>query len=94
MNSFYAYTFLSGMFIGGYTNFFSKIVITGLVLYMVNPENFTIEKFNPLYKTIFENSYPYISKVYKFNTNRVEILDDVNRINQENNKLPKLVIKK
>ena len=91
MKSFYAYSFLSGMFIGGYTNFFSKIVITGLVLYMVNPDNFNVEKFNPLYKTIFQNTYPYISKVYSFNNNQIE-----NRVEivSSPSKLPKLVIKK
>jgi len=66
MNSFYAYSFLTGMFIGGYTNFFSKIVISGLVLYMVHPDTFSIEKFEPLYKTITDTTYPYISKVYSF----------------------------
>ena len=93
MNSFYAYSFLSGMFIGGYTNFFSKIVITGLVLYMVNPENFTVEKFNPLYKTIFENSYPYISKIYSFSNNKIKQLDRVEIVSSPT-KLPKLVVKK
>ena len=64
MNSFYAYSFLAGVFVGGYTNFFSKIIISGLVLYIVNPENFSIEKFNPLYKTIYQRAYPYVSKIY------------------------------
>ena len=92
MNSFYAYSFLSGIFIGGYTNFFSKIVITGLILYMVNPENFTIEKFNPLYKTIFENSYPYISKIYSFS--KIKQLEDRVEIISSPTKLPKLIVKK
>ena len=91
MNSLYAYSFLTGIFVGGYTNFFSKLVISGLVLYMVNPENFTVERFNPLYKTIYQNTYPYISKVYSFKTinnsqkNKVEVIPSP---------LPKLVIKK
>ena len=68
MNSYYAYSFLLGMYVGGYTNFFSKIVISGLVLYMVNPENFSIDKFDPLYKTIKENTQPYLSKIYSFET--------------------------
>ena len=64
MNPFYAYSFLVGMFIGGYTNFFSKIIISGLVLYMVNPENFNIQRFNPLYLSICDYTHPYISKFY------------------------------
>lgn len=64
MNSFYAYSFLSGLFIGGYTNFFSKLVISGLVLYIVHPENFTLERFNPLYERICEKTHPIISKFY------------------------------
>lgn len=66
MNAYYAYSFLAGIFIGGYTNFFSKIVISGLTLYIINPENFTADKFQPLYNTIKEKTYPYTSKVYDF----------------------------
>jgi len=66
MNAYYAYSFLAGIFIGGYTNFFSKIVISGLTLYIINPENFTTDKFQPLYNTIKEKTYPYTSKVYDF----------------------------
>ena len=66
MNSYYAYSFLTGIYIGGYTNFFSKIIISGLVIYMIHPENFNIDKFQPLYNTIKEKTYPYTSKVYDF----------------------------
>jgi len=91
MNSYYAYSFLAGMCVGGYTNFFSKIVISGLVLYMVNPQNFTVEKFTPLYKTIREKTDPYVSKIYSLQdttylqNSHVEIIPSP---------LPKLVIKK
>ena len=70
MNTYYAYSFLVGMYIGGYTNFFSKIVISGLVVYMIHPENFNIQKFEPLYETIQEKTYPYLSKIYSFNENK------------------------
>jgi len=66
MNSYYAYSFLAGIYIGGYTNFFSKIIISGLVVYMIHPENFNIDKFQPLYNIIKEKTYPYTSKVYDF----------------------------
>ena len=66
MRSIWAYSFLTGMFIGGYTNLFSKAIITGLVLYIVNPENFNISRFTPLYYRISDFSYPYISKIYSF----------------------------
>ena len=69
MNSYYAYSFLAGMYIGGYTNFFSKLVISSLVIYMIHPENFNIKKFEPLYERIHENTYPYLSKIYSFNDN-------------------------
>lgn len=69
MSSYYAYAFLTGIYIGGYTNFFSKVVISGLVLYIVNPDNFNPRRFNPLYKQIYEKTYPYISKVYSFTDN-------------------------
>ena len=89
MNSFYAYSFLTGIFIGGYTNFFSKIVISGLVLYIVHPDNFTIQRFDPLYQKIFENTQPYISKIYSISSKRLE-----ERVQVIPSPLPKLVIKK
>lgn len=64
MKSFYAYSFLVGMFIGGYTNFFSKVVISGLVLYISHPESFDIDRFDPLFSKVKEITYPYITKVY------------------------------
>ena len=64
--SYYAYAFLTGIYIGGYTNLFSKVVISGLVLYIVHPENFNPKRFTPLYDRIYETSYPYLSKVYSF----------------------------
>jgi hypothetical protein len=64
MDPYKAYCFLFGLFIGGYTNFFSKIVISGLVLYIIHPENFSIERFEPLYERICEKTHPYISKIY------------------------------
>lgn len=40
----HAYAFLGGMFIGKFTNLFSDVVITGLVLYIVTPEIFTEDR--------------------------------------------------
>ena len=40
----HAYAFLGGLFIGKFTNMFSDIVITGLVLYIVTPEIYTEER--------------------------------------------------
>ena len=39
-----AYALLTGLFIGKFTNLFSDVVITGLVLYIVTPEIFTEER--------------------------------------------------
>ena len=60
-----AYYFLTGLFIGGYSNFFSKIVISGLILYIVHPNHFNVERFQPLYQRITERTYPYISRIYR-----------------------------
>lgn len=65
LNRFYSYSFLLGMYIGGYTNFFSKIVISGLVIYISHPESFDIERFEPLIEKIKQTTTPYISKFYK-----------------------------
>ena len=64
-----AYFFLAGICIGGYTNFFAKIVISGLVLYIVQPDMFNPSKFSPLYQTIYEKTYPYLSKIYTIEEN-------------------------
>lgn len=42
----YAYIFISGLYIGSHTNFFSNIVIIGLVTYIVKPHIFTRENFD------------------------------------------------
>lgn len=68
MKLYYAYSFLAGLFMGGYTNLFSKVIISGLVIYIVHPENFSPKRFAPLYTGIYDTLQPYISKIY--------ILDD------------------
>lgn len=64
INPKFAYCFLFGMYIGGYTNFFSKVIISGLVVYMINPTNFNYDNFKPLYDNIYNKTKPYISQVY------------------------------
>ena len=73
------------MYIGGFTNFFSKVVITGLVLYIVHPNNFNSERFNPLYDRIKEKIYPVISKVYYIEDSMIQIEDVSNNMNGETN---------
>ena len=67
-----AYYFLTGLFIGGYSNFFSKIVIMGLVLYIVHPNHFNVDRFQPLCQRITERTYPYISRIYRLRGNENE----------------------
>ena len=40
----HAYAFIGGLYIGKFTNLFSDVVITGLVLYIVTPEIFTEDR--------------------------------------------------
>ena len=40
----HAYALLGGLYVGKFTNFFSDIVITGLVLYIVTPQIFTADR--------------------------------------------------
>ena len=82
MRSYYAYAFLAGIYIGGYTNLFSKVVISGLVLYIVHPENFDPRRFTPLYNRIYDGTYPYLSKIYNFNNSSIPITN-----NSKNNSL-------
>ena len=42
----HAYIFLGGLYIGNWTNIFSNVVITGLVLYITTPEIFTPDRWN------------------------------------------------
>ena len=80
-----AYYFLTGLFIGGYSNFFSKIVISGLILYIVHPNHFNIDRFQPLYQRISEKTYPYISRIYRLRSG-----DD--NENEDGNKEEKVTI--
>lgn len=72
LNFRYGYSFIIGMFIGGYTNLFSKLIISGLLIYMVKPNNFNVENFSPLYDNIRVKLKPYLSKIYKF-TEKIEL---------------------
>ena len=72
MDQIKAYFFLVGLYIGGYSNFFSKLVISGLVLYIVHPRNFNIDRFEPLYHRITERTYPYISRFYRIKEDEKE----------------------
>jgi len=42
----HAFFFLGGLYMGGWTNIFSDLVITGLVLYIVSPEIFTPDRWD------------------------------------------------
>ena len=64
--NYYAYSFLAGIFVGGYTNFFSKAIISGLVFYIFHPDHFHPRRFTPLYQTLKDNFEPYLVKVYTF----------------------------
>ena len=93
----WSYSFLIGVFIGGYTNLFSKIIISGLVLYIANPESFHISRFTPLYYRIFHFTYPYVSKIYSFSnldysttSDRVTIIDSPTQSSQIKNPKTKL----
>jgi len=67
INTINASFFLTGLYIGGYSNFFSKIVITGLVIHMANQSIFSYEKFKPLYNNVKKLVNPYLSKIYQIN---------------------------
>ena len=88
MNPFYAYFFLAGLCVGGYTNTFSKVVISGLVLYIFHPENFDPRRFSPLYLRVYDFSYPYLSKIYSFSSPALEKI--ANAIDPED--IPKISI--
>ena len=88
MDPYYAYTFLTGLYIGGYTNLFSKMVISGLVLYIIHPDNFNPKRFRPLYNQVYNYTYPYVSKVYSF----AENFEAISPLPPLPNKSPKLKI--
>ena len=43
-----AYSFLGGLFVGKFTNIWSDVVIGGLILYIVNPEIYTQNRWERL----------------------------------------------
>lgn len=42
----HAYAFLGGLYIGGHTNIFSNLIITGLITYIIHPSFYTKDRFN------------------------------------------------
>lgn len=44
----HAYSFLAGLYVGKFTNIFSDMVISGLILYIVTPEIFTRDRWENL----------------------------------------------
>jgi len=50
----HAYAFLGGLFISKFTNIFSDIVISGLVIYIVTPEKYNEKNWNRL-KSYYNN---------------------------------------
>lgn len=98
MDQIKAYFFLGGLYIGGYSNFFSKLIISGLVLYIVHPRNFNIDRFEPLYHRITERTYPYISRFYRIKEETKEIEEKEQKVSivpspepAYTNKLPPLL---
>lgn len=59
-----AYSFLIGLYIGGYTNIFSRLLITSLVVYIVNPEFYSKERIDMVksYVALKFNNFTGIDK--------------------------------
>ena len=87
INTTNAYFFLTGLYIGGYSNFFSKLVITGLVIHMSNQSIFSYERFRPLYTKSYELIQPYISKIYKTNIITEQISPRLNILKSDKMKI-------
>ena len=74
MNSFCGYFFVAGVYVGGYTNLFGKLIISSLVLYIANPDTFNLNRFYPLCQTTYKLTYPYLSKIYSFSYRNKNVL--------------------
>ena len=68
VNMYEASFFITGLYIGGFTNFFSKLIITGLFIHLTNNQIFTLERFKPLYKNINKKLKPYINYIYSYDS--------------------------
>jgi len=62
----HAYTFLAGLYIGGYTNIFSNLIITGLVTYIIHPAFYTKRRFEDI------KNYTWKKVKSLFNSNQTE----------------------
>ena len=60
VNSTHAYIFLAGLYIGGYTNTFSNLVITGLITYIIHPNLYTKEKLEVVKKIVYNKLSPWL----------------------------------
>lgn len=61
INATHAYIFLSGLYIGGYTNTFSNLVITGLITYIIHPNFYTKDKFDVVKNIILGKLSPWLN---------------------------------
>lgn len=71
-----AYALLAGLFIGKFTNLFSDVVITGLVLYIVTPEIFTEDR--------LERGKRYFWSWFSPRTDRLDRLENSTKSNEFN----------
>ncbi len=58
----HAYVFLCGLYIGNLTNIFSNIVITGLLIYITNPEIFTFDRLEGVKSYVWNFVKPELEK--------------------------------
>ena len=68
VNSTHAYIFLAGLYIGGYTNTFSNLVITGLITYIIHPNLYTKEKLEVVKKIVYNKLSPWLDITTTTNT--------------------------
>jgi hypothetical protein len=66
----HAYAFLGGLFISKFTNMFSDIVISGLVIYIVTPEKYNENNWNRL-KSYYNNLTGFLTSKLHHNANNI-----------------------
>lgn len=88
-----AYALLAGLFIGKFTNLFSDVVITGLVLYIVTPEIFTedrLDRAKNYFWSWFPRSGTHVVKIDELTDSQKELLVEHIKSNQIETSQPML----
>ena len=88
INPSHAYVLIGGMVVGKFANLFSGIVISGLVLYIVTPTLYTVDRINRAKNYLWSWISPtqnLINNYQAISNNQKMLLTDIQQYSQQYN---------